>query len=382
MMKKTLFSIPGVILMAALTVLSSVISEAEEQPGSGIVWPFKLESAADFDDMSRGAILLFTAELSKLPEDEAGMKAAMKLDFADRESARVWREDISRVLLENFLRAAQTARADRKLYLPEITPDGSNFVAAAVLASEHPPKGLEDWHAKAKLLLSGYARNQLRLAAIFPKAGVSSEIRKYAANERIGFELPDRHFVLTFDDGPTAPGGNTDQTIAALKAQQVSGLFLGIGPALQSRLEKTPASELAELYKGMTLGIHGINHLAHTGNYDWQGSVKRCQALADRITGPGSPRLFRPPFGARNPDMADSLAKDGYQIVLWNIDSSDWNIKLETSYVVARTRLLMALWRRGIILFHDCNPHAPKTIPELIPEMKAAGAVFDPGLNG
>ena len=333
----------------------------------------------DFDELSRGAILLFTDALAKLPNDEAGLRKTLGIDFADATSARNWRKEVSKVLLDNFRLAAKSARTDYRIYLPEIASDGSNFVEAAGQAAQNPPKELAEWQGKAQEILGEYARNQLRLAALLPK--VSNEIRRFSDKELTGFELPDRHFVLTFDDGPTAPGGSTDQTIAALRAQNVSGIFFGLGPALQSRLKQTPAADLANLYKGMTLGIHGITHEPHIGKYDWQASVKQCQALADEISGTQSPRLFRPPFGQRDADAAEILFRDGCRIVLWNIDTQDWNLKLETDHIVARAKLLMALWRRGIILFHDANPHASRALPLLVPEMKRTGIVFDSNLE-
>ncbi|MFP3519600.1 polysaccharide deacetylase family protein, partial [Pseudomonas sp. SIMBA_077] len=72
-----------------------------------------------------------------------------------------------------------------------------------------------------------YLNEQLRLAALFP--AVSSEIQRMDPAERLGDELADRQFLLTFDDGPSLRDGPTDQLIEVLRAYDLHSLFFVLG---------------------------------------------------------------------------------------------------------------------------------------------------------
>jgi hypothetical protein len=54
------------------------------------------------------------------------------------------------------------------------------------------------------------------------------------------------------------------------------------------------------------------------------------------------------------------------KLVLWNIDSHDWDDGLTADDVEARVMSLMLLWRRGLILFHDFFPRSQKVVPRLV----------------
>ena len=53
-------------------------------------------------------------------------------------------------------------------------------------------------------------------------------------------------------------------------------------------------------------------------------------------------------------------------MVLWNIESHDWDDSLTPDDVRQRVMSLMLLWRRGFILFHDVHPRARVVVPQLI----------------
>jgi peptidoglycan/xylan/chitin deacetylase (PgdA/CDA1 family) len=75
---------------------------------------------------------------------------------------------------------------------------------------------------------------------------------------------------------------------------------------------------------------------------------------------------FRPPYGQRLPDSGPYFRGHGLKLILWNIDSHDWDDGLTADDVESRVMSLMLLWRRGFILFHDFFPRAQKVVPHLV----------------
>ena len=41
--------------------------------------------------------------------------------------------------------------------------------------------------------------------------------------------------------------------------------------------------------------------------------------------GAGKPTLFRPPDGAWSEDVVDAAKRSGQSVILWNVDSRDWD---------------------------------------------------------
>jgi peptidoglycan/xylan/chitin deacetylase (PgdA/CDA1 family) len=82
--------------------------------------------------------------------------------------------------------------------------------------------------------------------------------------------------------------------------------------------------------------------------------------------------LWRPPYGRRTADAAKILAAKRSRVVLWNLDSQDWNPKMDPAMITDRMISLMLLWRRGILLFHDVHPKATAVVPALVRAFGAA----------
>ena len=76
---------------------------------------------------------------------------------------------------------------------------------------------------------TGATYEQVRLAALFPR--ITSEIQTFNQYEVDGFELPDRQFLLSYDDGP-APDrlkgvkvNGTEQLVKALEKADMHAQF-------------------------------------------------------------------------------------------------------------------------------------------------------------
>ena len=135
------------------------------------------------------------------------------------------------------------------------------------------------------------------------------------------------------------------------------------------------------LYSGMCVGSHGWVHESHATSPRWKESIASSSKLIHDTLPEAYVPAFRPPYGQRLPDSGTYLKAQGVKLILWNIDSHDWDDSLKIAEVEQRTMSLMLLWRRGIVLFHDFFPRAQKVVPRLVAWLANDGAARTGGLK-
>jgi len=337
------------------------------------LWPIPVQSEAAFDRASRAEILVAIGALHEFAEmDESGLISRLHVKSADTASVQKIAAKFSAILLKNYqLAAAACSTAEWPCPKAEGETD---LLAAGKALSAGMPANFQPWFEAATQFHQVYMAEIMRLAAVFPR--VSSEIDTYSDAERSGFELPDRHFLLTFDDGPTAKDGQTDRLLAALHENHIHGAFFMLGERLEPRRKQTDPGALAALYEGQCTASHGWQHQSHQRWAEWQSSVTNTRDLI-KETLPGTYRSwFRPPYGQRLSDSGAFFVQNGLQVVLWNIDSQDWNSKVSAMEVAQRVQSLMLLWRHGVILMHDVHAKAETAVPWLIGQNRADGVVW------
>lgn len=360
----------GGLLLAAGSLCAQAAGPSAVASADRASWPQPLNSPAGFDRASRAEILAFAHELALSERlDDAALAERLKLKQVDRASldkirARFWQRLSANYRLaaracaprEAFCAAAADAAALRQLALA--------FVAA-------PDPAYAAWRSDAARFHRVYLDEQLRLAALFPR--VSSEIDTYSADELDGSELPDRQFLLSFDDGPSAAGGSTDKLLRMLREHRLDATFFVLGQSLQRQVAANPQRPTAERYAGMCLASHGWEHQSHARWPQWQDSVQRSAALIKAEAGALYVPLFRPPYGQRRADSGEFFRAQGQRVVLWSIDSQDWNAKMSPVDIQGRLLSLMLLWRHGSILFHDVHDKARVALPWLLRQTRGAG---------
>ena len=82
--------------------------------------------------------------------------------------------------------------------------------------------------------------------------------------------------------------------------------------------------------------------------------------------------MWRPPYGRRTADAAKILAARNTRVVLWNLDSADWDPQMDAARITDRMISLMLLWRRGILLFHDIHAKGATAVAALVRTFAAA----------
>ncbi len=174
--------------------------------------------------------------------------------------------------------------------------------------------------------------------------------------------------ALTFDDGP---GQETAAILDVLKEQGVQAAFFSIGknviahPDLVKRWHN----------EGHLVGNHSY---AHGFNFDWQSSRKMAEELQQAneavcaITGK-TPKLFRPPYGVTNPNLARAVKKLAMSSIGWNVRSFDTTARDPSQLI---ERILNRLKGGDIILLHDTMPITREILTELIVRTRQKGFTF------
>jgi peptidoglycan-N-acetylglucosamine deacetylase len=341
--------------------------------GDRSTWPQPIDSPQRFDLASRAELLAFGHALAATEaSSDAELQRQIKVRSFDHDAVERVRDKFWQRLTTNYL-AASANCTDSQPFCVRVRTK-AEFRSAAQTFSVPKQSTYAAWSSQAATFHRAYVNELLRLAALFPR--VDSEIDTFSPRELDGSTLPDRTFLLTFDDGPTRAGGSTDTLLRTLRETHLNGVFFTIGPPLQSRLQQTGVSATANTYRGMCVGAHGWEHRSHSTWVDWQSSVTRSIGLVrDNLPDSYVP-MFRPPYGQRRPDSGNFFASHGLFVALWNIDSQDWNTKVQADDVRQRVLTLMLLWRHGIILFHDVHPKAQVAVPWLNEQLSQAGITW------
>lgn len=177
----------------------------------------------------------------------------------------------------------------------------------------------------------------------------------------------DKKVVLTFDDGPHA---NTIKVLEVLKKHRVKAVFFIIGKNIVDN-ERILQQVVAE---GHQIGNHSFSH--HNFIDVWStkkvtNDFETCQKLIEHYQ-PQS-KLFRPPYGVTNPNIAKAVKTLGLQSIGWNVRSYDTSIKHVEKI---KQRVLSQLKPGAIILLHDRLDFMPELLEALIPTIKAKGYEF------
>ena len=339
------------------------------------LWPSPVRTAQDFDQASRAENLVFAKVLGELETRSAEYPTLLGVKQVHDASLSRWLEQVKATVATNLRAARGSCGAPTELGCAGEAPTAANVVAQGGAFVASLPASYKAWLAMDERFYSLYAREQLRLAALYPAP--TSEILTFGAGEDTGAGWPDRQFLLTFDDGPTPAGGGTDKLLAILRARDAHGVFFVLGDALETRQGKTSPASLKALYEGQCVGSHGQKHVSHQKLATWKESLEGSRGLVSGLGLSGTQKvLFRPPYGQRTEELTRFLAAQGGEVMLWNIDSQDWNATVAPGPTGDRVVTLMLLWRRGIVLFHDVHNKVHEAVPRLLDFAQATGLTW------
>lgn len=357
-------------LLGTVFLFSACSGEAAERiPAIALMkqsqWPDTMQSRADFDRASRAEILIFLNVLEEI--EQTGLTAdALLVDAVSFPHVKKWIAIARYLGAQNLAAAAKTCAGKDDLGCLSQTP--SEFTRSL------PPR-YQNWKIAVHEFLTKYCLEVLHGAAIFPE--VSNEVLRINSREITGEDWPDAHFLLTFDDGPTVAGGITDRIISFLEKNSLTGVFFLIGNSLQERVAQTGRAAVKKVYKNQCVGLHAKQHDSFVTIPDWKESFLLTQVLiADTFGKDYAAVYYRPTFGERNETINQFAESNGLSVMMWNLNSRDWESEITGHQVADRIINLMLLWRRGIILFHDTHPRALVALPQIVSFASGAQIVW------
>ncbi|WP_243298425.1 polysaccharide deacetylase family protein [Bacillus litorisediminis] len=178
---------------------------------------------------------------------------------------------------------------------------------------------------------------------------------------------PDKPMVaLTFDDGPDEENV-TNSVIDILDQYGVKGTFFFVG----ENVEKYPDVVQKAAESGHLVLGHSYLH-ENLKSKNFQGVVEdlqKTEAAIEAVIGK-APALFRPPFGDTDLDVVNAAKQEGYNIILWSIDTIDWADGAVSEEIVENVASNI---RNGdIILMHTSKERVetPKALPIIIEELQ------------
>jgi peptidoglycan/xylan/chitin deacetylase (PgdA/CDA1 family) len=194
--------------------------------------------------------------------------------------------------------------------------------------------------------------------------------------------LPGLHFkgpaagkvlYLTFDDGPVP--GLCHWILQCLDQYDAKACFFLVG----ENVVRNPELVQEILAAGHSIGNHSQHHRNgfQTKTSDYIQDVHHCRESLQAYLPQGEKQLFRPPYGKIKPAQVRQLRKAGFEIVMWDVLSKDYDPKLSAEQI---TRNVLDNVRPGsILVFHDnlkAEAGLRKALPVILKQLQQQGFEF------
>ena len=184
-------------------------------------------------------------------------------------------------------------------------------------------------------------------------------------------ETEKKQIALTFDDGPHP--SLTPKILQILAKYNIPATFFMVG----QNVINYPNAAKQVILAGHEVGNHTFTH-PHIANLSEKAifdEIGRCEDALEELC-EYRPHLLRTPQGALTPSLERCLADDDYILVLWSLDTRDWDNK--STACIVRT-VLENIKAGDIILMHDYigyNSKTPEALEQIIPKLLAEGYEF------
>ena len=181
----------------------------------------------------------------------------------------------------------------------------------------------------------------------------------------------DPKIFLTFDDGPDPIP--TRFVLDTLKQYQAKATFFCVGENLSKHGEL--AKEI--MNQGHVLANHTMNHLKgwQTSHDHYLENTQKCQ---ETLKSYSNSKLFRPPYGRITKRQTKSLKEAGYDIIMWDLISYDYDQKINLKR--ALDQLIRHSKPGSIVVFHDSTKawnQLKVLLPKYMHELSNRGFSFE-----
>ncbi len=202
----------------------------------------------------------------------------------------------------------------------------------------------------------------LRFLTLLPSAEV--KVYRSVSTEK-------KQIALTFDDGPHPT--LTPRILEILEKYGVTATFFMVG----QNVLNYPDAARAVIEAQHEVGNHTFTH-PHIANLNEKAifdEIGKCEDALEELC-EYRPHILRTPQGALTPSLERCLIDDDYILVLWSLDTRDWDNK-STACIVQT--VLNEVKPGDIILMHDYighNSKTPEALEKIIPILLSEGYEF------
>ncbi|MDO4961543.1 MAG: polysaccharide deacetylase family protein [Eubacteriales bacterium] len=202
---------------------------------------------------------------------------------------------------------------------------------------------------------------------LLPNAFVSAaNVTACKAPDMTGID-PSRPMVaLTYDDGPKAESTNMVLDVLEQHSARATFFLMGLNIIGSGNDCVRRAQRL-----GCELGNHTYGHenIGKLTAEEIRMTVRKCDYMLEETLGV-EPSVLRPPGGGQDEHTQTTLAEVGHPIILWSIDTLDWDTKdPENTY-----KVIMENVRDGdIILMHDTYTETAEASARVVPALLEQG---------
>ena len=178
---------------------------------------------------------------------------------------------------------------------------------------------------------------------------------------------------LTFDDGPIPEV--TPWVLEQLKAFNAKATFFCIG----DNVAKHPEVFQQVLSEGHRVGNHTQHHIK-----GWRSTleaylkeVRLCQLQMLQHHSDSDSQLFRPPYGQIKSRQSKKLRDSGYQVVMWDVLSADFDTSLDAK--TCAKNVIEHAKPGSVIVFHDSIkawPRLEASLPAVLKYFSEKGYEF------
>lgn len=176
----------------------------------------------------------------------------------------------------------------------------------------------------------------------------------------------DKVLFFTFDDGPHPT--ITPWVLGQLKQYNAKATFFCVGENAAT-YQDTYRSVLEQ---GHATGNHTYNHLKGwvTPDETYYANIDQCAAVVKS-------NLFRPPYGRISLKQIREVKRKGYQIVMWDVLTCDYEKTLNVQKAIADC--IKAISPGSVIVMHDsekAEAQLKQLLPALLQHFSTQGYTF------
>jgi peptidoglycan/xylan/chitin deacetylase (PgdA/CDA1 family) len=203
-----------------------------------------------------------------------------------------------------------------------------------------------------------------------PQVNALEELPFGVSGYYIGHNNREKRVALTFDIGYVE---ENELIIEGLAEQGIRATFFVLGIAVA----RHPDMIRRILESGHELANHSFTHenMLEMTEREIRFELNVTEnSVKNAYPGATTKPYFRAPFGAINSQIIDVAQEEGYHVIGWTVDSSDWTDNVTPQIIY--NRVTQNVCPGAIIAMHDVNDASAVALPQILDFLQENGYEF------